>query len=90
MTKSFTFKGKRLSLNYRTSAAGFVKLELQTPDGKPVPGFTLADADIIYGDSLDRTVTWKGKEDVSSLIGKPVRMRVVMSEGDVYSWKFED
>ena len=90
ITKSFTFEGKRISLNYRTSAAGFVQIELQTPDGKPVPGFTLADADIIYGDSLDRTVSWNGKEDVSSLIGKPVRMWFVMSEADVYSWKFED
>ena len=46
ITKAFTFEGKRLSLNYRTSAAGFVKLELQTADGTPVPGFTLDDADI--------------------------------------------
>ena len=89
VTRPFTFSGKRLSLNFAASAAGFVKVELQTADGKPVPGFSLTEADIICGDSLDRTVSWKGNSDVGSLKGKPVRMRLVMRESDVYSWKFE-
>ncbi|MBN2293321.1 MAG: hypothetical protein JXM70_12900 [Pirellulales bacterium] len=90
ITKPFTFDGERLSLNFATSAAGYVKIELQSPDGKPIPGFRLDDADILYGDTLDRTVSWKGKNDVGSLKGKPIRMRFVMSEADVYSWKFEE
>ena len=89
ITKPFTFEGKQLSLNFGASAAGVIKVELQTADGKPIPGFTEADADIICGDSLDRTVSWKGKNDVGSLRGKPIRMRLVMRESDVYSWKFE-
>ena len=89
-TKPLTFKGKRLSLNFATSAAGFVKVELQTADGKPLPGFSEADADILYGDSLDRTVSWKGKSDVGPLQGKPIRIRMIMRESDVYSWKFEN
>lgn len=88
VTKPFTFEGKELSLNFATSAAGFTKVELQTADGKPIPGFTLDEADILYGDSLDRIASWKGKKDVSSLIGKPIRMKFVMSEADIYSWKF--
>ena len=90
ITKPFTFTGKHLSLNFGASAAGFIKVELQTADGKPIPGYTEADADIICGDSLDRAVSWKGKSDVAALQGKPVRMRLVMRESDVYSWKFED
>ena len=88
VTKPFTFDGKQLSLNFGTSAPGYVKVELQTADGKPIEGFTEADADVLFGDSLDRTVSWKGKEDVSTLAGKPIRMRLVMMEADVYSWKF--
>ncbi|MBN2290812.1 MAG: hypothetical protein JXM70_00210 [Pirellulales bacterium] len=90
VTKPFTFKGKRLSLNFAASAAGFVKVELQTAEGKPIAGFTQSDADIMCGDSLDRTASWKGKSDVGALQGKPVRMRLVMRESDVYSWKFEE
>ena len=89
VTKPFTFDGKRLSLNFGTAAPGYLKVELQTADGKPIPGFTEADADVLFGDALDRTVSWKGKQDVSSLAGKPIRMRLVMMEADVYSWKFE-
>jgi hypothetical protein len=90
VTKPFTFTGKRLSLNFGTTAAGTLKIEFQEADGKPIPGFTEADADLLYGDSLDRTATWKGNRDVSSLAGKPIRMRFIMNETDVYSWKFED
>lgn len=89
ITKPFTFDGRRLSLNFGTSAPGYVKVELQTADGTPIEGFTEADADILYGDSLDRTVSWKENADVSSLAGKPIRMRLILMEADVYSWKFE-
>ena len=60
LTKPFTFDGRQLSLNFATSAAGRVKVELQDKKGKPIPGFTLDDADMVYGDSLDRVVSWKG------------------------------
>jgi hypothetical protein len=89
ITKPFTFDGKRLSFNFGTSAPGYVKVELQTAEGKPIAGFTEAEADILFGDSLDRTVSWKGKQDLGSLAGKPIRMRLVLMEADVYSWKFE-
>jgi len=89
VTKPLTFQGKRLSLNFATSAAGFVKVELQDAAGQPIPGFAEADADVLYGDSLDRTASWKGNPDVGTLAGKPVRMRLVLREADVYSWKFD-
>ena len=74
-TKPLVFDGKELSINFRTSAAGMVRVELQDESGKPIPGFTLADSDKIYGDTLDRRVGWKGNTDVSSLAGRPVRIR---------------
>ena len=89
ITKPFIFDGKRLSLNFGTSAPGYAKVELQTADGKPIAGFTEAEADILFGDSLDRTVSWNGNQDLGSLAGKPIRMRLVLMEADVYSWKFE-
>jgi hypothetical protein len=88
-TKPLVFNGKELSINFRTSAAGMVRAELQGADGKPIPGFTLADSDKIYGDSLDRKVGWKGKTDVSSLAGRPVRIHFTLKEADLYSLKFE-
>ena len=45
---------------------------------------------MIYGDSLDRRVSWNGSKDVSSLAGKPVVLKFYLCEADVYSMIFVD
>lgn len=90
VTKPFTFHGKRLTLNYATSAAGSVQVEIQTADGKPIPGFTAADAPEAFGDKIDAEFAWKNGPDVSALAGKPVRLRFVLRDADVYSFRFAE
>ena len=41
VTKNFTFSGKELEINYSTSAAGELKIEIQDHEGKPIPGFAI-------------------------------------------------
>jgi len=89
VTKPVTFSGQELSLNCATSAAGLIRVELLDPDLKPIPGYTLSDCDLIYGDTLDRRVSWRGKKDVQSLAGRPIVLRFVLREADLYSLKFE-
>lgn len=89
LTKPLQFDGDRLTINFSTSAAGDVRVEIQDADGKPIPGFTLADADKLIGNEIEKTVTWKGKSDVSSLAGRPVRLCFVMKDADVFAMKFE-
>ena len=88
-TKPLTFTGKALTMNFATSAAGGIQVEIQDATGKPIPGFSIADAQPTFGDSINRTVTWKNGSDVSTLAGKPVRLRFVLNDGDLYSIKFE-
>jgi hypothetical protein len=88
VTKPLTFTGKALSFNFASSAAGNLRVEIQDASGRPVSGFTLADSDEIFGDTLDRRVTWKGSDDVSSLAGKPIRLHVVMSDADLFALRF--
>jgi hypothetical protein len=90
LTKPLVFRGKALSLNCATSAAGSLRVEIDNVMGGPVPGFARADCDEIFGDSLDRAVTWNGSSDVSRLAGAPVRLRVVMSDADLFSFQFVD
>ena len=66
-----------------------VKIEILDLEGKPIPGFALDDCDLIYGDSLDRRVSWNGNRSVESLSGRPVVLRMVLREADVYSLVFE-
>lgn len=88
ITKPLTFAGKELEINYSTSAGGIVRIELQDADGRPVPGFALGDCLPIYGDEIARTVEWSSGRDVTALAGKPVRIRFVMEDADLYSIKF--
>lgn len=88
-TKPITFTGGELSLNVATSAAGMVKVEIRDVEGTPLPGFTLDDCDLIYGDAIDRRVSWKGNKSVESLKGKPVVLRFALREADLYSLVFE-
>jgi hypothetical protein len=88
-TKLFTFTGKELAINFSTSAAGSVWVEMLDLSGTPIAGFTREDADEIIGDEIERVATWNGNADVSSLAGTPVRLRFEMKDADVYSLRFQ-
>ena len=89
VTKSVIFAGNSLSLNFETGGPGELKVELQNEDGTPVPGYTLAECYPIFGDHLDFSVSWKRKgTDVSTLAGKPVRLRFTLKDADLYAFRF--
>lgn len=88
LTKPITFDGTALQLNFSTSAAGTVKVELQHPDGSPIEGFALTDCHDIFGDSTDRTITWKNGSNVQALAGKPIRLRFQLQDADLYAFQF--
>ncbi len=88
ITKPFIFTGRELSLNFSTSAAGGVKIGFEDPEGKAIPGFSIDDGVIQIGNEIDRKVTWRAGTDVSSLSGKPVRLRISMKDADIYSFQF--
>ena len=88
VTRLLRFSGRNLVLNFATSAPGGIRVEIQDPDGRPIDGYTLADCDEVIGNEIERAVTWKGKRDVGSLAGKPVRLRFVMKDADLYSLRF--
>jgi hypothetical protein len=90
VTKPLTFKGNKLGLNFATSTAGSIRVEVQTVDRQPVPGFALQDCSEVFGDSLDRTVSWKDGVDVSKLSGGPVRLRFVLKDADLFAIQFRD
>ena len=87
-TKPLVFEGSELEINYSTSAVGSVQVEIQDEQGRPQQGFTLADSPEQYGDKIDHRVLWSGGRDVSSFAGRPVRLRFVLKDADVYAFKF--
>jgi hypothetical protein len=88
VTKPLTFSGDRLELNFATSAAGGIRVEVQDVDGQPLPGFQLDDCPPVFGDELARAVLWKSGGDVGDLAGKPIRLRLELRDADLYSFQF--
>jgi hypothetical protein len=89
-TAPVVFSGSRLELNVDAGVAGSVQVEMLDGDGNPIPGFTLVEADAIKLNHIARTVTWRGKDDVSALAGAPVRLRFVMRDAKLYAFRFVD
>jgi hypothetical protein len=89
LTKPFTFTGNELEINYSTSAAGEIRIEIQDENGKPIPGFTLEESQILIGNEIARTVSWKGNKNVKELASNPVRLRIYMKDADLYSLRFK-
>lgn len=88
VTKPIVFQGSRLTINYSTSAAGGVRVEIQDQDGKPLPGFRLEDSRELFGNSVQQEVNWESGPDVGAIQGRPIRLRFVMKEADLYSFQF--
>ena len=84
-TRPLTFTGKNLILNYATSAAGSIQIEVLDAQGKPIEGRTLAEMPPLFGDELDAVVQWKSSADLSGLIGQPVRFRFVLKDADLFA-----
>jgi hypothetical protein len=87
-TRLLRFTGRTLALNVSTSAAGSVRVEIRDTAGNPVSGYTLDDVEEIVGDSIEHRVEWKGGRDIGALAGKPIRLRFVMKDADLYAMKF--
>jgi hypothetical protein len=87
-TLPITFQGSRVWLNFSSSVAGGIRVEIEDADGNPLPGFTLDDAIEAVGNEIERSAAWKAGSDVSKLAGTPVRLRFVMKEADLYALRF--
>jgi hypothetical protein len=90
LTKPLTFSGSELIVNYSTSVAGSLQVEIQEASGRPIPGFRADDCPAVVGDAIEQAVKWRGSPCLATLAGCPVRLRFVMTECDLYSFRFRD
>ena len=98
ITRPVTFQGGELLLNFATSAVGSIRVEIQDLHGNPLPGFSLDDSLPLFGDRLEHPVRWQRPAHADSwtdsgplvmLGGKAVRLRFVMRDADLYSFRFQ-
>ncbi len=95
ITEPIIFDGNYLVINFSTSAHGSVRVEMLDDRGQPIPNLTLAHSPLIRGDHTERVVRWRdpqgGRErtdDLSHLSGRPIRIRFVLEDADLFSFQF--
>ena len=83
ITKPFTFDAAALSLNFATSALGFVRIEILDEQGEPIQGY---DSGRLFGNTIARPCDFEAP--LSALAGKPVRFRITMRDAALYAFRF--
>lgn len=90
LSRPLTFTGRRLVVNYATSAVGSIRFELCHVDGRPVDGLSLEDSDVLFGNEVDAEVCWRRGPDIGAVEGRPVRVRVRLHDADLYALRFSE
>jgi hypothetical protein len=88
LTKPLRFTGNRLILNFATSAIGGIHVAIEDETGEPIPGFTRKECVEIIGNEIEREVAWKDGNALRALAGRPVRLRFLMRDADLFSFQF--
>lgn len=86
LTRPVSFTGSELKLNYSTSIAGWIRIEVLDISGRPIAGYEISEP--ICGDETDAVVHWPGRESLGNLEGRPIRLRFVMKDADLYALRF--
>ena len=88
VTVPLRFEGSELQLNMDGSAGGRMKVAVLDEHRTPIAGFTADDADWLWGNSVRRTVTWKGQSDLSQFAGKTMRLHFTGERVRLYAFRF--
>jgi hypothetical protein len=88
LIKPLIFEGDDLIINFSTSSAGGLKIQIEDLNGQPAAGFAFSDCPEIYGDAIEYTVKWQRDSDMSTLAGKPIRLRLALRDADLYAFGF--
>ncbi|MBR2425327.1 MAG: hypothetical protein IKB16_01165 [Lentisphaeria bacterium] len=92
ISKRIEYDSGELEFYVATGAGGSFRVELQNADGTPIPGFRLENSRNFYGDSVAYIAEWENgtscRNDLKK--GQPLRIRCVMQDCDLYSFKFNE
>ncbi len=85
LTKPLQLGGDRLYLNL-SAPGGHALVEIMSPEGKPIPGFTHDDGLPVTGDAVRRPVSWKDTATITALAGQTVRFKIYVKSAQLYAF----
>ncbi len=86
VTRPLIVGGRRLEVNYATSAVGSIRFEVLGPE----EGAPLAISEELFGDEITRVVEWVGTAELPLPEGGPIRLRIHLRDADLYSLRFAE
>lgn len=89
ITKPFIFNGNNLFINFSTSAAGEIKMQILDANGEVIEGYSMEDCHVLIGNEIAKRVSWDTNKSLESLSGKAVKLHFILKDADLYSIKFE-
>lgn len=85
LTKPLQLAGSRLRLNLR-APKGEARVEILDEESKPIGGFAGEQAARVEGDGICLPVRWGPSDDISSLAGRIVRLKIHLRQGSLYAF----
>lgn len=87
-TRLVRFAGGPISLN-ADAASGFVRVEIQDAQGRPIPGFELDNCEPISRDDTRAQLTWRNGQAEKALKDKYIRFLIRGRQSRVFGISFE-
>lgn len=84
ITKPITIESDHISVNFSTSALGYLKIELLNENCNVIEGYN---SGRLFGDSVSRPIEFENP--LGALTGQKVRLKITMKDADFYSFNFE-
>jgi len=84
-TATVAFTGKFPLVNV-AAKDGLMRAEILDAAGEVIEPFSLEHSVPVKADSTHQRLAWKGADDLSTVVGKPVRFRFHLTNGQLYSF----
>ena len=84
-TRPMVLRGSTLHVNFQARRAGGIQVEV-LQRGKTIKGRGWQDCDVLWGDSLQAAVTWKGQSDLGVPAGQAVQFRFRLRAAKLFSF----
>lgn len=82
----FALAGRRVALNMATSATGMVRVAVLDAEGNAMAGYSLAEAEPLWGDSLQANVGWTDGRDTVAADATSARfLDIELFDADVFA-----
>ena len=87
-THAVQFDGRDLVINAQAEPGGSLRLEVQDESGRPLDGYSLADADPFTGDEVGHQPSWRGRR-LAEMSGRVVKLRFVLEKAKLFTLQIE-